>query len=432
MVKLGNRGGSVRRLLIRAGLRFDEPADEASFVESYVLRHRTVIQALAVGCGLLQYAYFLTDRMIDPARADTTHAIRGATFLFIALIALALGLPAVRRWTEAVIVMALAATSGTMVLIMRVLDADMAFPGAGFILMILVATTLFPLRMGYFLAAMLGILAAAAAGLSLAPRDGGQLVTGVSVVAAAGMGLVAVARRELVARREWLLTREVAVAHGRIQDLLHTMLPHDVVERIQKGETAIADAYGEVAIVFADLVGFTELSRRFSASHLVELLNRIFSAFDRLAERHGLERIKTIGDCYMAATGISRGGGDPGRAAAAFALELQGVVAQISEEFDYPLDARVGLHVGPVVAGVIGVQRPAFDCWGESVNLAARLETAAAPGDILVSEAAYWRLKGEYAVTPLEEVDLKGIGRTRVFRLERSARTENPSAAAAE
>ena len=208
------------------------------------------------------------------------------------------------------------------------------------------------------------------------------------------------------------------------------MLPHEVVQRIQNGETAIADAYGEVAIVFADLVGFTELSRRFSASHLVELLNRIFSAFDRLAERHGLERIKTIGDCYMAATGISRGRGDPSRAAAAFALDLQGVVAEISQEFDYPLNARVGLHVGPVVAGVIGVQRPAFDCWGESVNLAERLETAAAPGDILVSEAAYWRLKSEFTVTPLEAVELKGIGRTRIYRLERAGHVGDRSAAA--
>jgi class 3 adenylate cyclase len=423
----GRRG--VRRLLIRAGLLFEAPADEASFLDGYVHRHRTVIQVLAVGCGLLQYAYFLTDRLVDPTRADTTHAIRAVTFLFIAAIALALGLPVFRRWMEAVIVMALAATSWTMVLIMRVLDADMAFPGAGFILMVVVASSLFPMRVGYFLAAVLGILSAAGAGMSLSVRDGGELITGVSVVAAAAMGIVAVVRREMLARHEWLLSREVAVAHGRIQDLLHTMLPHEVVERIQRGETAIADSHGEVAIVFADLVGFTAMSRRFSASQLVELLNRIFSAFDILAQRHGLERIKTIGDCYMAATGLSRSGGDPSRAAAGFALELGDVVAKIGEEYGYPLDVRVGLHVGPVIAGVIGVQRPAFDCWGESVNLAARLETAARPGDILVSEAAYWRLKSEFSVTPLDDVDLKGIGRTPVYRLEPAASALHGAAA---
>jgi class 3 adenylate cyclase len=419
----------VRKLLVRAGLKFADPVDEASFLERYVLRHRTVVQVLAVACGLLQYAYFLTDRMIDPTRADLTHAIRAGTFLFIAVIAAALGLPFVRRWTEAVIVAAFAAVAANMFLIMSLLHGA-AFPGAGFILIVVIASSLFPMRLGYYVAVGLCILAAAAAGLMVAPRSLAEVVTGISLAAAVVFGAVAVGRREQVARREWRLMREVELAHHRIEDLLRTMLPDEVVQRIQAGETAIADAHGEVAIVFADLVGFTELSRRFGASHLVELLNRIFSAFDRIAQRHGLERIKTIGDCYMAAMGLSRGRGDPSRAAAAFALELQDVVVEIAREYDYPLDARVGLHVGPVVAGVIGVQRPAFDCWGESVNLAARLETAAAPGAILVSEAAYWRLKSEFTVTPLEAVELKGIGRTRVYRLERAGQVEGRSAAA--
>jgi adenylate cyclase len=418
----------VRRLLMRAGLLFGEPADEASFLDGYVLRHRTVIQVLALACGLLQYAYFLTDRMIAPEVADTSHAIRALTLAFIAAMAASLWLAPMRRWIEPVIVASLGATALVVVLIMWVMGDKATFPGAGLILMVVIASSLFPMRIGYFVAAGLFILAAAIVGLVLAPRGSAAIVTGFSVAASVVMGAVAVGRRELVARHEWQLSREVEVAHARIQDLLHTMLPHEVVERIQKGETAIADAYGEVAIVFADLVGFTELSRRFSASHLVELLNRIFSAFDRLAQSHGLERIKTIGDCYMAATGLARGAEDPSRAAAAFALELQGVVAEISREYDYPLDTRVGLHVGPVVAGVIGVQRPAFDCWGESVNLAARLEGAARPGTILVSEAAYWRLRGAYAVTPLDAVELKGIGRTPVYRLER--RDDAQSAAA--
>ena len=197
------------------------------------------------------------------------------------------------------------------------------------------------------------------------------------------------------------------------------MLPREVVQRIQAGETAIADLHGEVSIIFADLAGFTEMSRKISPSHLVKVLNDLFSSFDRDAERLGIERIKTIGDAYMAIGGLSRSadGVDHVEAAALFALAIQARVLLLVSEMEYPLQIRVGLHVGPVVAGVIGVTRPAFDCWGESVNLASRIEGHATPGTILVSESAYWRLKPLFAMAPQGETELKGIGTTRVFRL---------------
>lgn len=412
----------MRRLLIRTGLRFENEADEASFVERYILRHRTSGQLLILAGGALQYGFFLMDAVIDPLHADVAHAIQAATFVYAVACAALLSLPGLRRHVELIIGLFLAGVGASFAAVLSVLDGGFAVAGVVFIQLVLVSAGLFPLRLTTYFAVAAAILASAGATLAQASAVGvTEVANGSATLAAVAVGAVAVARRELIARNEWSLMREVEAGHGRVRELLLTMLPADIVDRIQRGETTIADSHGEVAIVFADLVGFTELSRRFSAGHLVELLNRIFSAFDLLAEQHGLERIKTIGDAYMAAGGLVRGRPEAGLEAGAFALELPRVVADISAELGYPLQARVGLHIGPVVAGVIGVRRPAFDCWGESVNLASRLEGAASPGQVLVSEAAYWRLKGRFMVTPLDEIELKGIGATRLYRLEATA-----------
>jgi adenylate cyclase len=196
------------------------------------------------------------------------------------------------------------------------------------------------------------------------------------------------------------------------------MLPREIVDRIQDGETAIADAYGEVSIVVADLVDFTSLSRRLTPTQLVAVLNRLFSCFDDEAERYGIEKIKTIGDAYLAVGGMSGAAQDHAERAALFALALQHGVERLSRELDLPISIRVGLHIGPVVAGVIGTKRPAFDCWGDTVNVATRLETAAQPGGVLISESASWRLRDRFSISRLDQVVLKGIGPATVFLLE--------------
>jgi class 3 adenylate cyclase len=136
-----------------------------------------------------------------------------------------------------------------------------------------------------------------------------------------------------------------------------------------------------------------------------------------------MEKIKTIGDAYMAIGCVraSEEAQDHAHRAAEFALDIHDVVTRVSHELDYPLRLRVGLHVGPVIAGVIGKKRPAFDCWGEAVNLASRLENRAEPGGILISEPAYWRLRHLYQTSELSEVELKGIGMSKVFRLTDAA-----------
>jgi class 3 adenylate cyclase len=230
------------------------------------------------------------------------------------------------------------------------------------------------------------------------------------------MGGVAVVTRELGARREFR-------ARNRVEELLHSMLPADIVARIQSGETHIADLHSEVSIVFSDLVGFTELSRRMGASELVRVLNRLFSEFDRAAEQHGMHKIKTIGDAYMAVGGVVGSDGDksPALCAADFACSLHTIAERLSEELGIALRVRVGLHVGPVVAGVIGTSRPAFDCWGEAVNLASRLETASRPGAVLMSDSAYQLLRDDFPIEEQDKVQLKGIGEAKVYLLRAGA-----------
>ena len=173
-----------------------------------------------------------------------------------------------------------------------------------------------------------------------------------------------------------------------------------------------------MAIVFIDLVGFTALSRRLGAKHLVEMLDDLFSGFDAEIGSRSMERIKTIGDAYMAVSGLTNSDG-PAMAldAADFALASRKIVSDYADQSGLPIAARIGLHVGPVVAGVIGRRKPAFDCWGEAVNLASRLEHAASPGCIMISEAAYWRLKDRFELAVFDDLDLKGIGPTTAYLL---------------
>ena len=196
-------------------------------------------------------------------------------------------------------------------------------------------------------------------------------------------------------------------------------MPREIVARIQAGESTIADIHGEVSIVFADLVGFTALSRQLSASTLVGMLNTVFSRFDAAAGRLGIEKIKTIGDAYMAVGGLSYGDTAQGHAVrmAEFALAMRDITAELAAEMELPVAVRIGLHIGPVVAGVIGVKKPAFDCWGEAVNMASRLEHASGPGAVLISESAFDRLRGHFRVESAPAVDLKCIGLSKVYLL---------------
>ncbi|MBI5801867.1 MAG: response regulator [Verrucomicrobia bacterium] len=192
--------------------------------------------------------------------------------------------------------------------------------------------------------------------------------------------------------------------------LLLNILPHPIAERLKRGERTIADSHAEVTVLFADLVGFTQLSSKTEPHDLVNLLNEVFTHFDHLAERHGLEKIKTIGDNYMLVGGLPLPRGDHADAVAAMALEMIEDVARINEKNQRQISIRIGINTGPVVAGVIGRKKFTYDLWGDTVNLASRMESSGLPNSIHVSPSTRAALTGKFTLTERGLVLCKGVG----------------------
>jgi adenylate cyclase len=201
---------------------------------------------------------------------------------------------------------------------------------------------------------------------------------------------------------------QLQIEQEKSEQLLLNILPKPIAERMKKGETNIADIFPDVTVLVADLVGFTTLTAHIGPEQIVQLLNEIFSAFDLLTEKHGLEKIKTVGDAYMVAGGISFPRPDHAEASAELALEMQTEIERLNHEYDTSVRLRIGICTGPVVAGVIGRKRFAYDLWGETVNLACHLESTGEAGKIQIAESTHERLKHKYHFEPKHSLDVKG------------------------
>jgi adenylate cyclase len=194
------------------------------------------------------------------------------------------------------------------------------------------------------------------------------------------------------------------------EQLLLNVLPKPIAERLKGGETVIADNFAEVSILFADLVGFTSLSNHVSPVEVVNLLNEIFTAFDNLAARLGLEKIKTIGDAYMVAAGLPVARDDHAEAIAQMALDIQAETARFNATYNTSIQIRIGVNLGPAIAGIIGKQKFIYDLWGDTVNLASRMESLAAPGTILVTADVHRKLQDKFHFQDARALDVKGRG----------------------
>ncbi len=215
------------------------------------------------------------------------------------------------------------------------------------------------------------------------------------------------------ARKVFAANLALEAERAKTEELLYNVLPQEVAARLRSGQ-AVADSFSDLTVVFVDLVGFSALARRMSPGHLVNMLNRFFSAADECTGRHGLEKVKTIGDAYLAVTGGMASCAGDSRAAIHFARELVCALKAIETDSGIVLKVRIGIHTGPAVGGVIGTNRLAYDYWGDTLNIASRLQNVAPLNGIAVSEATYLQTRTiqDYESQP---VVLKGIGETTAY-----------------
>jgi class 3 adenylate cyclase len=222
---------------------------------------------------------------------------------------------------------------------------------------------------------------------------------------------------------EFCASRALEAEQKKTDELLLNILPAAVAEQLKHQRSTIAEHFPEVTVLFADIVGFTKLSTGVPPEEIVNLLNDIFSMFDRLAEMYGLEKIKTIGDSYMVVGGLPMEKRDHVEAIANMALEMKVAIAQVNYHRQPNFTMRIGIHTGPVVAGVIGVKKFIYDLWGDTVNIASRMESHGIPGEIQVTEAVYDRLKDHYTFEPRGTIPIKGKGEMMTYLL----RSRKPS-----
>jgi adenylate cyclase len=209
------------------------------------------------------------------------------------------------------------------------------------------------------------------------------------------------------ARAEGAAERE----YQRSEKLLSNILPSAIAARLKDDSNVIADRHDEASILFADMEGFTAQASDTAPDELVQFLNRVFSEFDRLVERHGLEKIKTTGDAYMVVSGVPTARADHAEALAVLAIEMREAAGEWRDPRGRHVPIRIGISSGPVVAGVVGTRKFFYDVWGDAVNVAARMETTGSAGRIQVSRDTYERLQDQFVLEPRGEIEVKGKGR---------------------
>jgi class 3 adenylate cyclase len=210
---------------------------------------------------------------------------------------------------------------------------------------------------------------------------------------------------------------QIQLEQEKSEQLLLNVLPKSIADRLRQGENKIADHFLEATVLFADLVDFTRIASHIPPPEVVQVLNEIFSRFDWLAELHRLEKIKTVGDCYMVAAGLPAPRTDHASAMAEMALEMRRVIKSFRTSAGDAFQVRIGMSSGPVVAGIIGSKKFIYDLWGDTVNLASRMESQGQPDMIQVSPSTYERLRDKYVFEKRGLIDIKGKGEMTTYAL---------------
>ena len=241
-----------------------------------------------------------------------------------------------------------------------------------------------------------------------------------------GAGSIAFTLLAIFAKQRNAALTALRAEQERSEELLVRVLPQPIAERLKGSEQTIADQFVAASILFADVVDFTPLAERLPPEDVVGFLDHLFSQFDALVERHGLEKVKTIGDCYMAVAGVPDPSPDHARKAALLALGIREVVATSAAAGWAGLELRIGINSGPVVGGVIGRKRFLYDLWGDAVNTASRMESQGTPGEIQITRATYELLKDDFVCRRRGTIPVKGKGEMETWYLVGPRSDERP------
>jgi class 3 adenylate cyclase len=397
---------------------------EAEFRDAHFRRSlRSVRLLLAAGALLYGGLFLVFDYFVMPA--DAFRSVSAIRIVVLALLLVALVTSWshwFERWWQEVMSAALllvAVSTGLMVVVAPQVTMlmDVLAPA----LLIFLMTGFVIARLYLARAVLIGIVLVAVYNGTAIPAGTVETATllgnNMMLASALVLGTIAAYLLERYERSDFIHGRLLESERQRADRLLLSILPPAIAERLKREPGTIAEGHDDVTVLFADLCGFTRLAARSTPHEAVALLNRIFSAFDRLADGYGLEKIKTIGDSYMVAGGLPDPTHGHVRAAADLALDMVAELAALNRELTEPLSLRIGIHTGPVVAGVIGLRKFSYDLWGDTVNTASRMESHGIPGAIQVSAAVHERIRATHTLEERGLVEMKGKGAMRTYLL---------------
>jgi adenylate cyclase len=373
------------------------PEKEARFQRRYAERSIPFIR-VSLPIAVTLYIFFIAwDFYIDQSTLLYTLAVR-LPFSFFAVAVFGFTfLQSFERWSQLILSVTVVLGAAGIMLVLAILPSGFTYGTPGLLLVIMYACGVIRLLFVPALVTCATIVALANVVLTLKGAGSFEMFnTNVFVISASIIGLSYTALLEWMERRAFKLEDGMRKEKKASEAMLRDFLPDRIKQRLREGERSIAEPVGEATVLFADIVGFTALSHRMAPGHIVELLSDIFTRFDEIAERNSVEKVKTIGDSYMVVAGVRTPWSRSAAAVAEFGIEALAFVKEYSEASDLPLQVRIGMATGAVVSGVIGTRVPIFDLWGETVNIASRLESEGVPGAIQVSESTFWRLRGQY------------------------------------
>lgn len=401
-------------------LRFEDDALEAGFREDY--RDVSELQtrlALVLAGALYFGAFAWLDRWLAPGLADTFLSIRILVVIAFALALVVSFAPVRLPIREAFVSLAILAAAAGVLRMIALADPVVGSRYYAALLLIVMAThSMFRLRFGTaLLVSLLVVLGWTAQVLILGRLPWWDVINTEAFLAASVLlGTFASYSIERFARVSWLEHRDVEEERERSDRVLVNVLPASVAERLKEVEGPFGEAFEEASVLFADVVNFTALSAEADPRRLIGILNRLFTRLDQIAAEHGVEKIKTSGDSWIGVAGVPERISDHAERIADCALEMRDRIAIGDAESE--LELRLGIAIGPVVAGVIGETKHYYDVWGDPVTMASRMQSHGKPGKIQVTEAFRDRLVRRYDFRERGTVGIKGAGEVRVWWLE--------------